>query len=352
MGIAISNSNAVRALAASVVLGWAAAPVSAQGSDTVASFYRDKTVTIIIGSTPGGGTDLYGRLLARHMAKHIPGNPRIVPQNLPGAGSIVATAHLYSAAPRDGTVFGSALAGAILDPLMAAGARKYEPVRFGFVGNANLETQVCVVRRDAQVKKFEDIFTTELIVGGSGPGSALLLYPLFLKNIFAAKVKLVAGYPGSREISLAILKGEVQGTCGLNLSTAKAQFQDLLNHPELQVLVQEDVAPHAELRKAGVPLAGDFLKSEDDRRVAEVFYVQSQINRVFFAPPEVPAERLEALRKAFMATIADKDMQAEAAKASLELDATPGDTVQALVSRIYDTPPAIIERIRRATESN
>jgi len=347
-----SSRATFRAFGTAATLMLAAAPVSAQSPDAVAQFYRDKTVTIIIGSTPGGGTDLYGRLFARHMGKYIPGNPRIVPQNLPGAGSIVATAHLYSAAPRDGTVFGSALAGAILDPLMAAGTRKYEPARFSYVGNANLETQVCVVRRDAEVKKFEDIFAKELIVGGSGPGSALLLYPLFLKNIFGAKVKLVAGYPGSREISLAILKGEVQGTCGLNLSTAMAQFQNLLGNPDVHVLVQEDIAPHAALKQAGVPLAGNYLKNDDDRRVAEVFYVQSQINRVFFAPPEVPADRIEALRKAFMATIADRDMQAEATKASLELDATPGDKVQALVAKIYATPPAIIERMKKATESN
>lgn len=323
-----------------------------RAQDAVAQFYRDKTVTIIIGSTPGGGTDLYGRLLARHMGKHIPGNPKLVPQNMPGAGSIVATNHLYAAAARDGTVFGSALAGAILDPLLAAGSRKYEPARFSFVGNANLETQVCVVRRDAPVKRFDDIFKTELIVGGSGPGSALLLYPLFLRNIFGAKIKLVAGYPGSREISLAVLKGEVHGTCGLNLSTAMAQYQNLLEHPEVRVLVQEDVMRHAGLAKAGVPLAGDFLKSDEDRRVAEVFYVQSQINRVFFAPPEVPADRLAALRKAFMATIADKDMQAEAAKASLELDATPGEKVQELVARIFTTSPAIVERMKKATQNN
>ena len=345
----------VKRASALCVVAWggvAIVPQPVMAQDAVAQFYKDKTVTIIIGSTPGGGTDLYGRLLARHMGKHIPGNPRIVPQNLPGAGSIVATAHLYSAAPRDGTVFGSALAGAILDPLMATGARKYEPTRFSYVGNANLETQVCVIRRDAPVKKFEDVFTTELIIGGSGPGSALLLYPLFLRNVFGAKVKLVAGYPGSREISLALLKGEIHASCGLNYSTAKAQYQNLLNHADVKVLVQEDVSPVAELQKAGVPLAANYLKNDEDRRVAEVFYVQSQINRVFFAPPEVPADRLEALRKAFMETIADKEMQAEAGKASLDLDATPGDKVQELVTRIYATPSAIVDRIKKATESN
>ncbi len=341
------SRNVVAVAAAMAVLASPAA-----GQDAVSQFYRDKTVTIIIGSTAGGGTDLYGRLLARHIGKHIPGNPKVVPQNMPGAGSLVAANHLYSAAARDGTQFGSVLAGALLDPLLATGARKYEPARFSFVGNANLETQVCVVRKDAPVKKFEDVFTTELIVGGSGPGSALLLYPLFLRNIFGAKIKLVAGYPGSREISLALQKGEVHATCGLNLSTAKAHYQNLLAHPDVRVLVQEDVSVNADLAKAGVPLAGAFLKSEDDRRVAEVFYVQSKINRVFFGPPDVPADRLAALRKAFMAAIADKEMQAEAARANLDLDATPGQEVQALVTRLFATPPAIVERMKKATEGN
>lgn len=346
-------SNSWRAaMAAVLALAAASFPAALHAQDAVGAFYRDKTLTVIIGSTAGGGTDIYGRLLARHMGKHIPGNPKLVPQNMPGAGSIVATNHIYAAAARDGTVFGSALAGAILDPLLATGTRKYEPAKLSFVGNANLETQICVSRRDAPVKSFDDVFKTELIVGGSGPGSALLLYPLFMRNVFGAKIKLVAGYPGSRELSLALQKGEIHATCGLNFSTAKAHYQNLLNHPDVRVLVQEDMKPNAELANAGVPLAYTFLKSDADKRAAEVFYAQSMINRVFFAPPDVPADRLAALRKAFMDTIADKEMQAEAAKAGLDLDATSGDDVQALVTRLYATPREIVDRIRKATESN
>lgn len=318
--------------------------------DAVAQFYRDRTVTLIIGSSAGGGVDLYGRLLARHIGKYIPGNPKVVPQNMPGAGSLVAANHIYAAAMRDGTQFGNALAGAIIDPLLSAGARKFEPAKLSFIGNANLETQVCVVRTDAPVKTFEDIFKTELVVGGSGPGSALTLYPLFLKNLFGAKVKLVAGYPGSREISLAVQKGEVHGTCGLNYSSAKTQYPGIPNGKDFRILVQEDVNANADLAKAGVPLAGKYLKTDEDRRVAEVFYVQSRINRIFFAPPEVPADRLAALRKAFMAAIADKEMRAEAAKMQVDLDATPGEEVQAIVARLYQTPPAIIDRMKNATK--
>ena len=346
------KSTTRRAIGMALVLGTAFAAENAVAQDAVAAFYRDRTVTVIIGSTAGGGTDIYGRLLARHMGRHIPGNPKLVPQNMPGAGSIVATNHIYAAAARDGSVFGSALAGAILDPLLATGARKYEPARLTFVGNANLETQVCISRRDAPVKTFEDVFKTELIVGGSGPGSALVLYPLFMRNVFGAKIKLVAGYPGSREISLALQNGEIHATCGLNLSTARSHYQNLLGRTDVRVLVQEDMKANAELAKAGVPLAFDFLKNDRDKRAAEVFYAQSMINRVFFAPPELPADRMAALRKAFMDTIADKEMQAEAAKAGLELDATSGEEVQALVARLYTTPSEIVDRIRKATQSN
>jgi len=339
MRLARSLAMALAAIAAS-------SPAAAQ--DAEAQFYRDKTVTVVIGTSAGGGVDTYGRLLARHIGKHIPGNPRVVPANMPGAGTLVATVHIYSAAARDGTQIGAVLAGAILDPLLGTGARKFEPTQFNYVGNANLETQVCVVRTDAPVKSFEDVFKTEMVVGATGPGSAILLYPLFLKNFFGAKIKLVSGYPGSREVSLALQKGEVHATCGLNWSSAKVQFPGLASGAEFKVLVQEDVAPNAELAKMGVPLTARFVKGDEDRRVLEVFYAQSKINRVFIAPPEVPPQRVAALRKAFMATIADPELKAEADKMQLDLDATPGEEIQALVSRLYATPPAIVERMRAA----
>ena len=340
----------LQVVAAISIASMAALPVlPASAQDAVAQFYRDKTVTVIIGSSPGGGVDTYGRLIARHIGKHIPGTPKVVASNMPGAGSLTATAHIYAAAVRDGTQFGNALAGAILDPLMSSGTRKFEPTRLSYIGNANLETQVCVIRTDAPVKTFADVFKTELVVGGSGPGSALVLYPLFLKNFFGARVKLVSGYPGSREISLAVQKGEVQGACGLNWSSARPQYPGIATGGDFKVLVQEDVRANPLLTGMGVPLAADFLKPDADRRVLELFYAQSKINRIFFAPPDVPADRVAALRKAFMAVIADREMQAEAQKMQLDLDATPGEEVQALVARLYASPADIIERMKQAT---
>ena len=324
----------------------------ASAQDAVAQFYKDKTVTIIIGSTAAGGVDVYGRLIARHIGRHIPGNPKVVPQNLPGAGSIAAASHIYSAAPKDGTQIGTVLAGAIVDPLLTDGARRYDPTRLNFIGNANTETAVCVVRADAPARSFADTFQTELIVGGTGPGSALTVNPVFLRNIFAARLKLVAGYPGSREISLAVEKGELHGVCGLNWTSARQQYRDLLTGGgPFRVILQEDVKAMPELARLGVPLVTSFARTDEDRQVLDVYYGQGPINRPFIAPPDVPADHIAALRRAFMAAIADPELQAEARRSNLDVLATPGVEVQALVARLYNTRSPVIARLKQAIEA-
>ena len=340
-------------LAAAVAWALVAAdPAAAQApaQAPIGDFYKDKTLTVVIGSSAGGGVDTYGRLLARHLAKHIPGNPRIVPQNMPGAGSVAAASHIYSSAPKDGTSVAIVLAGAIIDPLLSAGPRRYEPTRFQYIVNANQETQVCVVRADAPVKTFADAFTTELIVGGTGPGSTVSDYPIFLKNFFGAKVRLVQGYPGTREVSLAIQKGELHGTCGINWSSAKLLFPDLIGGSEFRIILQEDLKGEPLLNQRGVPLITEFARHPDDRQVIDVFYLQGAINRVFIAPPETPAERVALLRKAFMETIADAELQGEASRMNADANATPGAEIQALVARLYATPPAIVARMKQAMD--
>ena len=325
-----------------------ATPAAAQG--TAAEFYKDKTFTVVIGSSAAGGVDTYGRLLARHLGKHIPGNPRVVPQNMPGAGSVAAASYIYTSAPKDGTAAAIVLAGAIIDPLLSSGPRRYDPTRFNYLVNANLETQVCIIRSDAPVKTFADVFKTELIVGGTGPGSTITDYPIFLKNFFGAKVKLVTGYPGSREVSLAVQKAEVHGVCGLNWSSATLQYPDLLKGEHYKVILQEDLTGMPELTRLGVPLITSFARNPEDRQVIDVFYVQGAINRVFIAAPETPAERVAVLRRAFLDAIADPELQAEARKMNTDAIPTPGDAVQALVAKLYATPPAIVERMKQAMD--
>lgn len=337
------------ALTAPFALALAVGQALAQ--DAVAQFYKDRTFTFIIGSAAGGGIDTYSRLVARHISRYIPGNPRVVPQNMPGAGSLAATAHIYASAPKDGTQIAMVLAGAILDPLVGAGPRRYDPTRFNYIGNVNQEMQVCIVRADAPVKTFADAFKTELVVGGSGPGATITDFPIFLRNFIGAKIKFVGGYPGSREVSLAVQKGEIQGVCGLAWSSAVLQFPDALTPgAAFKVLVQEDVKGIPVLDKLGIPLATEAVKTADDRAVAELFYSQGAINRVVIAPPEVPAERVAALRKALAETLKDTELLAEAAKMRTDVEPTSGEEVQKLVARIYASPPAVIERMKKALE--
>jgi tripartite-type tricarboxylate transporter receptor subunit TctC len=325
----------------------------AAGQDQVADFYKGRTLTIIAGSSAGGGVDVYARLVGRHLAKHVPGNPTVIVQNMPGAGSLSAARNLYTIAPKDGSHIGVVLSTALFDPLMKGEDLKaFDPRKFIFLGNANADTAVCVVRRDAPVKSYGDLFDMELVVGGTGPGSSLVDYPLVERNLLGAKIKLVAGYKGSSEVSLALQRNEVQGVCGLLWSSAKQQYPDIFRDDGLvKVLVQEDVRSSPDVQKLGVPLVTDFAKTPEQKRALEAYLVQGAISRPFMLPPGVPPERVETLRKAFVDTIRDPDLQAEAARQKLDTNLNTGEEVQALVEKIYSTAPDLIAVLRKAAET-
>ena len=322
----------------------------AQAQDGVAAFYKGKTVTILAGSSAGGGVDVYARLVGRHLGKHIPGQPSVIVQNMPGAGSLAAARNLYTVSPKDGTQLGVVLSTALFDPLMSGHDLKpYDPRRFNYVGNANADSTVCVVRRDAPVKSYADLKTTELVVGGTGPGSSLVDYPIVERNLLGSKLKLVAGYKGSNEIALAIERKELQGVCGLLWSSARQQYPDVLK-PDgvVKVLVEEDAKSRPDIAKLGAPSIMDFVTSADHRRVLESYLVQGSISRPFMMPAEVPPERVAAMRAAFMATMRDPELLAEAAKQGSDVNAASGEDVQAMVAKIYETPAAVLEVLRKA----
>ena len=324
-----------------------AAPVAQ--AQSAAEFYKGKTITIAAGSSAGGGLDTYARLLSRHLGKHLPGNPTIIVQNMPGAGSLVAGRHAYSVAPKDGTHMAIVLPGAIIDALLKGGDRKaYDPTKFNYIGNANAETLVCVTRRDAPVKSFKEAFDTELIIGATGPGSTLVDGPQVLKNVLNAKIKLVAGYKGSREVSLAVKSGELHGVCGLAWSSAKSQYPEL-SDPQgpLQVLVQENNKEHPEL-KGKAPLSFDFAKTERQKAVLNLFYEPAEYTRPFLMPPGVPEDRVALMRKAFMETMKSPELQAEARKMKTEANASPGEELQAMVDRLYKSNPETVADLKAA----
>jgi tripartite-type tricarboxylate transporter receptor subunit TctC len=327
----------------------AAAIITAIAQDASTSFFRGKQINIIVGSSAGGGYDIYARLVARHLAKYIPSNPTIVVSNMPGAASNTAAAHLYTVAPKDGTAIGALQTAAVLDPLFGDAARaKHDASKFVYLGSATIDYYVCIARTDAPVKSFKDVLTQELIIGASQPGTSTRDFPALLNNATGAKLRIVSGYPGTREITLAIDKGEVQGLCGFSWSSLSAQRPDWLKSGFIRVLAQEHDKGHPTLNKMGVPLTVDFAKGPESRRIMELIYSQEIFGRPYMLPPGVPTERVTELREAFMATLRDPDMVAEAQRIGLDLEPISGQELQALAEKIYATPAAIVEQAKQA----
>ena len=322
------------------------APAGAQ--DAVADFYRGKQVNIIVGSSAGGGYDTYARLISRHFGDHLPGNPEIVVQNMPGAGSGKAAGYVYSVAPKDGTVMAAVFPGVLLDPLIGDVQVQYDPNKFGYVGNANADVYICFLRSDAPAKTIQDTFSHEVILGASNAGGTTRDLPAMLNNLLGTKFRVVTGYAGSKEITLAIERNEVHGACGIGWTGLPTMHPDWFAKKLMNVIVQVDIKGHPELNKLGVPLAAQFAKTDEDRQVIELIESQGVFGRPYIAPPGVPAERLAALRKAFVDTFNDPAVKAEAAKMELDLDYMSGGDLQALVSKLYALPPSIIARAKLA----
>ena len=340
------------ALVAATLLA-ANAPGASSAQDA-AGFFAGKTVTVNIGSSTGGGLDTYGRLVTRHLGKHIPGHPTIVPSNVPGAGGNIVAARLYNVAPKDGTHIAVTFPSVLVEPLLSETGRKdFDANKFNYIGNAHAEVLVCVLRNDAPVQKPEDLLKTEVLIGATAPGSTTADFPAMTNGVLGTKMKVITGYKGSREVTLAVEKGEVQGICGLGWSTVKVQNPDILaGKSYARVFAQEDMDGHPELNKLGVPLMISLAKSEEDRQAMQMFYAQNAFARPFILPPGVPADRIAVLRQAFEATMKDPELLAEAEKMRIDVEWSTGEAVQALVAKMYETPPAVIERVKKAIARN
>ena len=321
---------------------------AAPAQDAVESFYRGKTVTITVGSAVGGGFDAYARLVGHHLGRFIPGNPTIIVQNIPGAGSNKAASYVALQAPKDGTVIGALQAIAITQPLISDQPVPHDPSKFNMLGSANSSVYFCVVRADAPVKSFQEAFEKEAIIGTSTQGATLHDYPIMLVNVLGVKLRLVTGYAGSREIMIAMERNEVQGMCGMDWSSFLTQQRDWVSSGFARLLAQEDLNGHPVMNKMGVPLTISFAKTEDDRRAMEMIYSQNLFGRPYVMAPGVPADRVAALRKAFIAMLEDKALLAEAQKSGLDVGPMGGEELQALVAKLYAMPPKVIERAKQS----
>lgn len=331
------------------VLALSAMAGTASAQDAVAQFYQGKQIRLLIGSSAGGGYDTYARTIARYLPKYIPGHPAVIPTNMPGAGSKAATSNLYTVAPKDGTVIGAIFPGAIMQPLLGLkGHVNYDPKKLVYLGSATRDVYLCIARTDAPVKSFKDVLSKELTVGASAVGASTHDFPALLDNVLGAKFKVVSGYPGSHEILLAIEKNEVQGVCGVAWPSIAAQHMRWLTEKFAQIIVQESAVGHPEMNKMHVPLAVDFAKTPEQRQILELVYSQTTFGRPYALPPDVPADRVAALRKAFFEVLSDKDLLADAQRMHLDISPLHGDEMQALITKIYATPPALVQKAKDA----
>jgi tripartite-type tricarboxylate transporter receptor subunit TctC len=313
----------------------------------VEAFYRDRTVSVIIGYSVGGGYDAYARLLSKHMGKHLPGHPTLVPQNMPGAGSFKAANYLYAVAPKDGSVFGTVARGMAMEPLL--GNAQFDSRQFTWLGSVTNETSFCAAWNTSPVKNWDDMLTKELIVGGNGAGSDPDVYSLALKNLFGAKMKLVTGYPGSSDIDLALERGEIGGRCGWSWDSLKSRHPSWLSENKFNILVIFGTVKNAEM-PAAAPLIGDFAKTEEQRQIVKLLLARQILGRPFFGPPGIPEDRKQALRKAFDDTMRDADFTAEAAKIELEVNPVPGTEVDTLLAELYRTPKDVLAKAAEAIQ--
>jgi tripartite-type tricarboxylate transporter receptor subunit TctC len=330
-----------------VALLAAGAPAVAQQS--VADFYKGKTVRIIVGVGVGSGYDLNARVLARTLAAHIPGNPNVIVQNQPGAGSLTMTNALYNTGPFDGTVIGASFNGMPTTPLLEPAGARFDANKINWLGSTNRETQITYVWHTAPVQKLADLFTTELVVGAQAPGSTQYDFPILTNHLFGTKFKIVTGYESTPKIHLAMESGEVQGNGATNWSTVKALNSNWLDEKKIKIIVQWGLKKNPEL--ADVPLVMEMAKTDADRQALELALARLEFGRPFFLPPNVPAERVEALRRAFDATVKDKAFLADADKSKVEVDPLTGEQVAALVAQVSRTPAETVARVRAAMEN-
>jgi tripartite-type tricarboxylate transporter receptor subunit TctC len=338
----VTPTTAVLGVAiAALSLATAMRPVRAE---TVEEFYRGKTINLLIGYSVGGGYDLYGRLVARYLGKHIPGQPSVVPQNMTGAGSLRSAQHIYSVAPKDGTTIGTFARAIGITPLL--GGAQFDGTRFTWLGSVTHDTSLCFAWDASAIRTWQDMLTRPVVLGGEGPGSDPDLFALLYKNVFGAKIQLVTGYHGTHDITLAMERREVDGLCGISWSTVKANHAAWLSEKKIHLLVQAAMKKEPEL--PDVPLALDLTRDPEQLQILKLIIGAQTMARPFAAPPGIPEDRKAALVRAFAATVTDPQFVAEAQKLNLDVNLIPATTIDGILAEAYATPKAVIDKTVQA----
>jgi tripartite-type tricarboxylate transporter receptor subunit TctC len=317
-------------------------PTTPAWAQTLAEFYKGRTIEVGISSTVGGGYDAHARMLARHMGKYIPGNPTIVPKNIEGAGGLRLANLLYNTAPRDGTSFGTIYRATAFEPLFGNKAAQFDATQFTWIGSASSEVSLCVSWHASGIATFNDMLSKELVVAHSGAGADAYQFSKIINGVLGTRMRLIGGYRGGNEMLLAMERGEVGGRCGWSWSSVQATRREWIERKHVNLLTQLALHKHPDL--PDVPLVIDFAKTDEQRNILRLVFARQQIAYPFLAPPGVPQDRVEALRTAFLKAMVDPDLLADARKARLEILPTSGGEVQKLVAELYATPAPVVEK--------
>ena len=316
-------------------------------ADEVADFYARHPIRMIIGYSTGGGYDLYARLLARYMGAHIPGKPTILPENMPGAGSLRAANYLYAAAPKDGSAIGTFSRGLAMEALLNhSQGVQFDAPKFTWLGSITDEVSVCAFSAASGVRNWADMQAKSYTIGGTASGSDTDIFPTVLRNLFGLKLKLVTGFPGGSDVDLALRRGEIDGRCGWSWSSLISRDKAMLDDKQIFITLQVGIGRHPDL--PDVPLLTELSDDPAKKAVLKLISARQGMARPFVAPPGLPAPRAQALRDGFDATMKDGAFLAEAKKLELEVRPVDGATLAGLVQEIYATPPETLEMARQA----
>jgi tripartite-type tricarboxylate transporter receptor subunit TctC len=317
-----------------------------RAADAVESFYSGKNIQLLIGYSPGGGYDIYARVLARHMSRHIPGHPTIVAQNMPGAGSLKLANYLFAVAPKDGTVVGTFARGMAMEPLLGGAGARFDASKFTWIGSITDEVSVCAFWHTSPIHTWDDMLKQNFTVGGTGSGADTDVFPNVLRNMFHAKLKLVTGFPGGADIILALERGEVNGRCGWSWSSLISRNRTLYETQQIYVPVQMAMRKHEDL--PNTPLIMDMTKDPKEITALRLILSRQTMARPYAAPPGVPEDRKAALRAAFDATMKDPEFLADAKGSDLELRPVSGTEIEKLVAEMYAAPQDVVQLAAKA----
>jgi tripartite-type tricarboxylate transporter receptor subunit TctC len=316
---------------------------SAAGAQSVADFYRGKSVNLILGYPGGGSNGIYARAVARHIGKHIPGNPHVVFRSMPGAGSLVAANHLFHVAPKDGTAIGFISATIPLEELLGVGGVKFKTTQFNWIGRIAPGVNMTFVKDTSPIKTIQDVYKREVILGASGRSSTVYVYPAVLSNVIGVKFKMVLGYASSPEAMLAMERGEVEGH-STSLEVVRALHPTWLSEKRITILVEYALKRHSEL--PNVPTSWELGLNPDEQQILKIVANATEVGKMIMAPPGMPGDRVQALRRAFDSTMRDSEFIAELKSNRIELNPMAGEDLQTLVAELGATPPAIVNRIK------